>query len=226
MKSTLKAVAVISCLLFSTLHVTAQVNDAGLWASISIEKKLTQRLSLGFTEEARFNENISELGTLFSDIGLGYKFFGGEWLGVSANYRFIDKKRLDDSYSTRHRWYIDAVVKKKFGMLVPSFRTRFQSQYADVFTSDAGWKADHYTRNKLTLKLDMEKKYKPFISAELFTQLNDGALLNDNVRYAAGVDYSFNEHSAFGIGYLVEREMNVKNPEHNYIVTLGYAYSF
>src|SRR5688572_17033789 len=132
MKRTVKALAVFLSVFTFSLHATAQVNDAGLWASINVEKKLTQRLSIGLTEELRFNENISELSTIFTDLGVGYSFFKDELLGVSANYRFIRRKNTEDFYTNRHRWYGDIVLKKKFGMIIPSYRLRFQTQFRDA----------------------------------------------------------------------------------------------
>lgn len=210
-------------MILSTLPLTAQVKDAGLWTSVTLEKKFTQRLDLSFTEELRFNENITELGTIFSDIGLGYKLGKDNLLGISFNYRFISRRQLNDSYSQRNRYYTDITVKKGFGMIVPILRTRFQWQKNDLFSGEDN-APDIHMRNKLTLKYDPGKQFKPFVSAEIFTQLNhrSGNLLNDNVRYAAGVDYDINEHHAFGIGYMLDREMNVKNPRYSYIVTLGY----
>jgi hypothetical protein len=225
MKRTVKALAVIALLFICNL-ATAQVNDAGLWASLSIEKKVTQRLSIGLTEELRFNENISELATMFTDLGVGYKFFKDEVLGISANYRYIRKKSVEDYYSSRHRWYGDLTLKKKFGMITPSIRTRFQSQFRDEGTTEASWNAEYYMRNRLMLKFDLEKKYRPYLGAELYTQLDGGDMLNDNVRISAGVDYSFNEQSAVNLGYLLDREFNVNNPVRNYVITVGYGFSF
>ena len=46
----------------------SQVSDAALWTSVNIEKKINQRISIGLSNEFRFNENISELGTLYNDL--------------------------------------------------------------------------------------------------------------------------------------------------------------
>lgn len=222
MKRTVNALAVLIFLLAANAAAKAQVSDAGLWASLTVEKKLTQRLSVGITGELRFNENISELSTIFTDLGLGYNFFKDELLGVSVNYRYIRRKNVEDFYMGRHRWYTDVVLKKKFGKLVPSWRIRFQSQFRDPETSDAAWNAEYYLRNRLQLKLDMEKKYRPYIGAELYTQADGFEFMSDNIRLTAGVDYSFNERSILGLGYLIDREFNVNDPARNYNIVIEY----
>lgn len=228
MKRTVKAVAIITCILFAKPDASAQVSDAQLWTSINIEKKFTQSFSIGFTEELRFNENISELGTIFSDIGLMYKFGPKGAIRTSINYRFANKRRVDDSYSNRHRYYADITLRKKFGDLTPIYRARFQSQYEDLLSDDEGRLPEYYFRNRVLLKYSPDKQYKPFIGVELYTRLKDEVFkrsYNDNVRFSVGVDYEFNEKNAISVGYLVDREFNRRNPERNYAITLTYGLS-
>jgi len=204
----------------------AQYNDAGMWFSINAEKKITPVFSFTLSEEGRFNENISELGTFFTDAGLSYKI--GKLFKVSINYRFTNKRQVNDFYSKRHRYYVDLSIRKKFKPIILSFRTRFQSQYTDMFSSSTGLMPSYYSRNKLTLKFDLDKKYTPYISTELFSPLNnqDGGILIDNARYTAGIEYAFNRMHSLDIFYLIQRECNVKNPETDYIIGLGYNLNF
>lgn len=228
MKRTVKAVAVIICFVFTNLHGNAQVNDAGLWTSVNIEKKFTQKLSLGFTEELRFNENVTELGTILSDIGLMYKFGPEGGIRASINYRFSNKRNVNDTYSNRHRYYGDVTFRKKFGAIIPMYRIRLQSQYDDIYSSEDGREAEYYMRNRLILKYSPDTRYKPFIGTELYTRLRNEIFnrsYSDNVRYIAGVDFEFNERNALSVSYLVEREFNRNNPERNYVLSLTYGIS-
>lgn len=212
----------------------AQVNDAGLWTSVTLEKKLTQRFSVTISEEARFVENISELGQYFTEAGLAYRFGKNEGIRLSTNYRYSNRRRVDDSFSSRHRYNVDLAFRKAFGPIVPIFRTRFQSQYTDYNTSETGKLPQNYSRNKLTLKYDPGKRYEPFISAELFTPLAlKGGLSNafdnlnyDNMRFAAGLDFEFNERSILNVAYIHDREFNVVNPQRNWITAIGFTYAF
>ena len=121
----LRTGALILFLVFSGLISFPQEKDAGLWLSVNLEKKITPALFVTFTEEVRMNENITEVGTIFSDLGLGYKF--GKRFRTSANFRFINKRSLDDSYDNRVRYYFDFVYRERFKPLVIQFRVRVQS---------------------------------------------------------------------------------------------------
>jgi hypothetical protein len=221
--------AFISLLTLTVLHFaapcTAQVNDAGLWLSVNAEKKITQKFSIGLSQEFRLNENMAELGSFLTDVGVAYKF--NKYIRVSANYRFSGKRRLDDTYSKRHRYYIDLTGRIKKKPVIFLLRSRFQSQYADVFSSAEGKIPSYYSRNKFTLKLDLDKKFVPYISAETFTPIsgNDGILI-DNARYSAGTEYNFNRMHGIDLFLMMQREFNVVNPETDYILGLGYNFSF
>ncbi len=217
----------INCLVqFSfMLHANAQVNDAGLWASVSVEKKITKKISATLSEEFRFNENITELGTAFTEAGVDYKVIKNLTAGVA--YRFIQKRKVDDFYSLRHRAIFALTYKIKIKKFELTIKERFQMQYADVNTSEDGKISEQYLRSKLTLRYNSQKKYTPFISAELFYQLNNPAGNEfDNVRYAAGFDYKINKFHSVDLFYLINREFNVNNPWTEYITGMAYNYTF
>ena len=117
--------------LLASGFLSAQYNDAGLWTSITAEKKISQSFSASFNETFRFNENITELGNYFSEVGLDRKIVKGLSMGLS--YRFINKRELDDSYSPRHRYFFDVSCRKKIADFAISCRTRIQSQVDNYF---------------------------------------------------------------------------------------------
>lgn len=216
-------------LLFFTcfcITATAQVKDAGLWLGLTIEKKLSAKFAIELTEEARFNENITELGTAFSELGITCKITQG--LSAGAAYRFSQRKRLDDFYSLRHRYNIDLAYKFKIKKITITTRGRFQSQYKDVNTSETGSVPSNYLRSKFALKYNSDKKTDPFISIEFFNLLNDpsGQAFVDNIRYQFGLDHELNKFSSITLSYLINKEVNINNPWTSYITAIGYKYSF
>jgi len=219
-KSVLKIVLIFSCLLIG-FNSYSQYQDANLWMNVSVEKKIIPTLSVSINQEFRMNENITELGTFFTDVGLNLKI--NKYLRFSASYRFINKRRLDDSYSMRHRYYFDLMLRKKFSPVILSFRKRFQSQYVDVFSSEDGKIPDYYSRNKLTLKVDAGKNIQPYVYAELFSPLKRPySIFIDNARYCLGVEYSINRMNTIDVFYMFQQEYNVKNPEADHIIGVGY----
>ncbi|PKP22998.1 MAG: hypothetical protein CVU05_01475 [Bacteroidetes bacterium HGW-Bacteroidetes-21] len=208
---------------FTGLH--AQVNDAGLWASVNIEKKLTQAWSLNLSEELRLYENYTELGTVITDFGLNYKF--NKNFRISGNYRFVNKREVADYYSSRHRFYIDLTIREKVKPLVFTGRVRMQHQYEDVFTSENGYIPENYIRTKATCKLDLDKVYSPYISGEIYNPLFSGtATYIDKVRYSAGIDYSLNNASSLDVFYMIQSEYNTKNLRKDFVLGLGYSFKF
>ncbi|MBK7970000.1 MAG: DUF2490 domain-containing protein [Bacteroidetes bacterium] len=103
------------------------------------------------SQEFRFNENISELGSFFTEISAQYKLHKN--LSIGAGYRFINKRELDDSYEKRHRMLFDLNAREKFWKIAISARARFQSQYSGINTSENGKIPDNYLRNEVIGKV-------------------------------------------------------------------------
>jgi hypothetical protein len=217
----------IPLLLPAAFHmpVVAQVNDAGLWMSINLEKKLSQKWAVQFSEEVRMYENITEVGAFFSEISAEYRL--NKTFAFSAGYRFTNRRNLDDSYGKRHRALFNVSIREKFGRIRTSLRIRYQKQYADVHSSETGKIPDNYLRTKLVLKADLDKRIVPFVNGELFFHFNspDG-MLCDNYRVAAGIEYEFRKQSTLELSYLINREIQVSDPWTLYVISIGWNYIF
>ena len=209
-------------LLFSS-PLMGQEKDAGLWTSVNLEAKLVKKLSFNISEELRFNENVTELGAAFTDAGFSYKL--NKHFQFAVNYRFIQRRRMDNYYSYRHRFYADIKYSHKLKPFELSFRTRFQDQISDIGRASDGGIPEYYLRNKLSLKWDTKKAYSPYISIELFSPLNYPRLnAFDAMRTTAGVEYEFSKHHKIDVYYMIQKVVNVSKPETDFIVGLGYFY--
>lgn len=200
-----------------------QVKDAGLWTSLNFETKLVKKLSFSISQELRFNENITELGAAFTDAGLSYKL--NKHFQFAANYRFTQRRRLDDYYSFRQRYYVDIKYSYKLKPFEISIRSRFQDQYSDIGRASDGGVPEYYLRNKLSLKWDINKPYTPYISFELFSPLNYPRINVFNaMRATAGIEYAFSKHHKIDIYYMIQKAVNESQPETDFILGLGYFY--
>lgn len=214
---------ILTLILLMSSPLKGQVKDAGLWTTLSFEAKLIKKTSLNISQEFRFNENITELGTAYTDAGLSYKL--NKHFQISANYRFTQKRTSENYYSFRHRIYIDLKFEKKIKPFQVQFRSRFQDQYSDIGRASDGGVPEFYLRNKLGLKWDLNKPYTPYISIELFSPLNYPRYnAFDNIRTSAGFDYSFSKHHKIDIYYLIQKEANVSKPKTDFVFGLGYTY--
>jgi len=203
----------------------AQVNDAQLWMDVNLEKKLTRALSVEFTEEVRMNENITEVGTIFSDLGVSYRFI--KHFKVGASYRFTLKRRLDDTYKQMNSWHVEGSYREKIKQLALILRVRYQSRYAETFTSEKATIPNNHLRTKLTLKYDLKKKYEPFLYVETYFQTGVPAWQSfDQLRLCAGIEYTFNRMHMVDLHYLFCREYNTKDPETDYVIGISYYFTF
>ncbi len=210
------------CMLWGVV-LKGQVKDAGLWTSVNLEVKLVKKLSFSLSEELRFNENITELGAAFTDAGLSYKL--NKHFQFGANYRFIQRRKVEDYYSLRHRFYVDAKYSHKLKPFEVSLRTRFQDQIEDLGRAADGGQPIYYLRNKLNASLNTKKAYSPYVSLELFTPLNyprEVALVG--IRATAGVEYAFTKHHKIDAFYLIQKELNVERQVTDFVIGIGYFY--
>lgn len=224
---------ILSLLILSSLssfgQATKASQDFGIWTTINLEKKLSERFSIIFTEEFRLRENASRINLFYSDLGVEYR--PAKILKIALSYRNIQKSLIDGTYSYRHRIQLDITLKKKFGNFAVSYRQRLQREQRDVYNSENGQLVEWYSRNKFTVKLDLDKPLKPYVAAEFRYQIRNARMVESDdtwhrARYIVGLDYRLNDKSTFGLFYLMQNEFNVKTPQSIYIVGVEFSYSF
>ncbi len=97
-------------------------NDAGLWGTFNLEKKVKHNVSFFLTEEYRLKENFTQTNLFYTDFGAAVRLY--KFLKVSLAYRVIEKNLVDNTFSFRHRLMLDSVLKKKVGSFGLSYRQR------------------------------------------------------------------------------------------------------
>jgi hypothetical protein len=212
-------------LLLISFYGYAQVNDAGLWMSVNIEKKITPVLSAAFSQELRMNENITEAGTIFSDLGLQYKT--GKHLKFAAMYRYSKKRRLDDSYDTRSSQYIDIAYKQDIKPLILNLRMRYQLKNAELFSPDEGVSSANLLIPKLTIKYDLGLRYEPYVFAEPYYEISAPTdKMLGQFRLCGGVQYTFNRMHSLDLHYFYQKEYTSRQPFTDYVIGLDYSFTF
>ncbi len=212
-------------LVLAGTNLRSQVNDAQLWMSVNLEKKLTPAFSVLFTEKIKMDENITEVGTLYSDIGISYRVW--KKFKAGASYRFVLKRRLDNTYEKFHSWYVEGFYREKFKPVGLTLRVRYQSRYAEAFSSEKSTIPRSHIRTKLTVKYDLQKKFEPYVYAETYFRLGETAAQSfDQLRLCAGIEYTFNRMHMIDLRYLFCREYNTVNPEMKYVIVLNYYLTF
>lgn len=204
------------------------INDAGLWTTINVEKKINKRLECFLTQEFRLKENYTQTNLFYTDIGLAIKPLG--FMKFSFSYRSIQKARIDETFSFRHRLTLDLILKKKFGKIIPSFRQRIQMQLRNVYSGENGRLPEWYARERVEIKYDLDLPIKPFAAVELRYQLKDPREMGlngtwDRIRYSFGLDYKLNSKNQLSFYYLMQRGLYNATSNNLFITGISYTVS-
>lgn len=129
----------------------AEGDDFGIWTSIDVKKKLTEKLSFSVEGELRTIGGVSDMDRRAITLSMGYKV--SDWLKADIGYAYIqsfnDSKmsikeyagedadgnelyhyNIDHSYwETRDRMYAQLTADWKIGRVKFSLRERLQYQY-------------------------------------------------------------------------------------------------
>lgn len=206
------------------LVVGAQVQkDAVLWISLNAEKKINKHFSGTFFIQNIFNQNLNELGAVFFDVGLGYRY--NNHFSASGNYRLTDRRNLDNFYEQRQSFYADATAEKSFDRFKLTIRTRFQrSFYGTSLSENVYRQPKNYSRNKLSLRYRINWYWSVMAAEELFYRFDKNTIRA--WRTSAALSHQFNLKNRIEFAYMIQQEDNVASPETDFISAVSYYYKF
>jgi Protein of unknown function (DUF2490) len=206
----------------------AQTEDFGSWMTFSVNKGIGEKFVLGLDQELRLRNNLTDINLIYTNVGLSYKV--NKWFRISQVYRFIDKHQSDGAWGVRHRIYTDLIFKAKPADFTLTYRFRYQTEWRGAgYTSELGRIPEIYIRNLFKIGYKLNDKIAPYIGSELRFQVQNPRIPYhdgfDRTRFIAGTDYTVNDHSAFGLYFLLQKEWNVNDPQTLYILGLEYTIS-
>jgi hypothetical protein len=210
----------------------SQVNDAGLWENIYLDKKIAPKWMLHLNEQGRVDQNITRFHYVYGDFGITYKW--NKHIHIMCDYVLIEKRRLNDLWSTLHQAYVALVLKQKIASFTISNRIMAQVQYSDIYSSKFGMIPDYKLRNKTMLKYNNNSRYTYYIALEIYYKINNTYYKSDypqgnrldRIRYFVGAFYELNKRSSIELYYLYENNFNSNNPPKNFVIGIGYSHSF
>lgn len=217
------------CAFFIMLPCNAQQsNDAGMWATLTIQHPLTKKINFVIDQELRLKENYQRINLFYTNVGIDYKL--NKSIKISPTYRAIQKKRLEGTYSYRHRLMLDVTLKKKLKKFTLSERVRYQIEVQDFNTSKKGKLTEQFLRFKTDLKYTATEKITPYFSCEFRYQIHaprgDGPLYDNGfhrVRNVLGAEYEINKKNSINVYYLYQTEFTISTPETIFILGIGYT---
>ncbi|MBN2779309.1 MAG: DUF2490 domain-containing protein [Bacteroidales bacterium] len=202
----------------------AQVNDAGLWTEISIEKKFSQSLSIEYSNSERFNENITELGSIINELGIKYRF--NKDSRISFFYRLNYSRQLNNMYEPISRFYFDYSRKFKLSNFDLDLRIRLKTQQKSTHFYDFDSESSNVIRPRIKLSYSY-KKFEPYCFFETYHPVIDGENIPiEKIRFVIGLEYSPDKIHSFDLGYMIQRELYENNPYTDFVVRVGYKFRF
>lgn len=146
-----------------------KVQDLGLWTGVKLEKVFKEDFTVHLSPEFRFNESISELDQLFSELGAEYK--------VNRNFqfqgagRYIINYKPDRTYSQDLRYNFDIQYKGQFKeRFAFKYRLRFQRRHENYFHPIGGGSEAAF-RHRAALDYTLNDRHRFQFSAELFREI-------------------------------------------------------
>jgi hypothetical protein len=173
-----------------SIHLSAQESEpGGIWTSISAEKDLTKKWSVGGEIELRTIGFTTDRDRIGIQIGTDYEFFKNlklglsySWMNVDDDYKFSDDSIRTDFFQNRHRFNAQASWKFKLGDFGFQFRERAQTTLKDDsnrLKEDGSINTnrinpEYVWRNRLKVSYGTkDSDWEPYVSIETYFLLND-----------------------------------------------------
>ncbi len=197
--------------MWNAFSFTADVKSLTPWK----DPKIFKDWSIHVNPEIRFNENVSQIGNVFSDFGTDKKW--SKYFATSLEYR-VGAKREEDWFNVRKRWSLGAQLSFPFKNFKLVSTTR--GQISRAITSEIDIKS--IWREKLSLEFSKWEKLSFQLSHELF--FLPITLENSNWRSQAIVKFKMDKSNAVSVGYLVQRDLS--NADMDFVFLTGYKWEF
>lgn len=223
----IRKLLILSLFIFiSKIQFSQDYQGFGLWNSISVEKKVAKGITSKFTEALRLKDNASRVNLFYSEVGLEYKLMKG--VKTSLTYRITQRLEDENYFSYRHRINWDISAKKGFGSFQIQYRHRLQAELKKYYSSKYGKLPFYDSRHKMELKYELNKRFEPYVSTELFIQLKDpkymyGNLMWNRLRYQAGLDINFGSRKKLGLFYMIQNEFNIPEAKDSYNIGIEFT---
>jgi len=218
-------------LLLFIQQVSAQerLQDAELWLKIAAEAKLSDKFEVGLEEQIRFDQNMTELKSYFSELSLGYDI--NDQIAILGRLRYTT--RNDNSGATQGefnflRYQLGTRIKHRAGQFRFNHRLLYQRADRVDIRPNEGDIIVKYIRYRFKTEYKIKNwSYDPEVSMEYFKPF-ENALDDrpDAIRLNIGTENNIDKIGTFGIQYRYEWTVNYAFPRANHIIALSYSYSF
>lgn len=212
-----KTVFIIIFFMCVMIKGLAQKNDASLWPTLSIEKKLYKNISLKLTNRARISENFSRLTSYYHDIGLYLQLFPN--CKISADYVFTPNRLTNGSFRNIHQYYL-SINNRYFLNAFWYLKNRMIFQHSSSYLfSDNGYKPYSKTniREKISIGRKITRRKSIYLEDELMAPLKNNPFEIKRNRLYTGITHHFNKQMSLDIYFILQSLFHQKITQNNYI---------
>ncbi len=214
----------IVIILFIGLNSTflfAQQKDFELWTAFELEKDLSKDLELDIAIENRLEDNLNQRDESFIGTDISYRF---GLFAAGFGYRFTNNNEKEEGHGYSHRFVWQLRFRPEWHRFSFDYRTRFQSQYFNIYSSKSGIIPENYFRNRMKASYNIRKlDFEPSVSYELYYFLNGkGNNYIQKKRLGFELEYEINKRNSFELSYIIQETVNEKDPENRYVLSIGY----
>lgn len=201
-------------------------DDAAIWLNLHFEKEVVKKLSVSLDFKNRINNNVTDYGLGYVDLGVNYSIF--KFLKVQLDYVYGKSRNLNGTYSDIHRGAFSLFLKYKWRDFTVTYRNMVQMRFKNIYTSENGTVPTYYERNKLTVKYDINKRFETYVSEELylpFDQTRNKGLSRS--RSTIGLIYNITKKINIEAFFIYQHELNAFNrTNRDFIYGIGYSHEF
>lgn len=203
--------------------VNAQNSDFNLWTSFSIEKRIIKDLDFEIEIDNRLKNNLQMRDETLADIGLKYS---PNPFAFSVVYRITNVNKGDSRYVIGNRFTYQAEFQQEIKRFTLELRAKYQDHYEAFLTSEDGRIPESFIRTRGKLEYNIKGiPLDPFISFESFLRFNSYTQKQvEKERYSFGASYKLNKKNAVGFVFHYQKEINIAEPDRDYILALKYSF--
>lgn len=194
------------------LQGVSAADDTESWSSIGFETKLPYSIGLDLEQGLRVKDQMSSFKQTFTEVSLSYKIFDGLRIFIPIRYAIFEDK-------TKQR--ISAGGSYKYDLKPLSFK--YRSKFQMTFEEDEP--SRELVRNKFSIDYKINKKFKSYISGEVFHLYDLDQYQYDEYRISTGMNVSIKKKRQLKIFYTYKIEDLTKSST-NQINIFGIGYNF
>ncbi len=150
------------------LTQSTEPSSSVLWTDVGFRLKLSKKVSTTFTQQFRFDENMSRNYQVAPEIALRYEL--NDWWHLEGGCRYEHERDNDAVFQDRYRVFANTRFVAKYRPATLSFRIQWQEQFRHE--QDDGTPTRQILRMRLKAKLRRMPTVDPYVSAEMFQRID------------------------------------------------------